>query len=137
MSWARKICPNKLSSKFIGLGKGETITYDGSNLYGHWRRHGKITMSEEAIKRRRRRAVEAAARILEKGGYQISRLRHPVYDLSAERFRDIRKIKICLDKVMASEIRAIQNTNGDAIFSREVWIYRTSPGKGAFSIKFI
>jgi len=94
-------------------------------------------MSDEAVKRRRRRAIQAAALLLERSGYNVLKLQHPIYDLTADRFKDIRKIKVCLDKASASEIKKIEQSNGDAVYSREIWIYKTSPGKGAFSIKII
>jgi len=95
-------------------------------------------MSDEAVKRRLRRAIQAAALLLERSGYTVSISRHPIYDLTADRYKkDIRKIKVCLDKMSASEIRKIEQSNGDAIYSREIWVYRASRGKSAFDIKII
>ena len=94
-------------------------------------------MSDEAVERRHRRAIRVATNLLERIGYNVLRLRNSTYDLTADQGKNIKKIRVCLDKALPSVIKEIEQSNGDAVYSREVWVYKTSPGKGTFEIKII
>lgn len=91
-------------------------------------------MSEEAIKKRMRRAMRAAMDCLDNppGSWDITVLDNHVFHLQAERPREIRKIRIVVDKITAQDVELVKQKELAEICTKEIWC-RSSDG--TFSIK--
>ena len=93
-------------------------------------------MAEEAIKKRQRRATRAAMECLDTppGSWDLTILDNHVFHLQAERPREIRKIRIVLDRVTTHDVELVKGRELAEICTKEIWC-RSSDGK--FSVKKI
>jgi len=93
-------------------------------------------MAEEAIKKRTRRAIRAAMEDLDNppGSWDLTILDNHVFHLEAVRPREIRKIRIVLDKITAQDEQLVRQRDLPDICTKEIWC-RSSDGK--FSVKKI
>jgi len=91
-------------------------------------------MAEEAIKKRTRRAVRAAMEDLDNppGSWDLTILDNHVFHLEAVRPREIRKIRIVLDKISAHDIEVVSRRELPEICTKEIWCRSKD---GTFSIK--
>lgn len=93
-------------------------------------------MPEEAIKKRTRRAIRAAMECLDNppGSWDLTILDNHVFHLQAARPREIRMIRIVLDKIFSHDIELVSRRELPEICTKEIWC-RSSDGK--FSVKKI
>jgi hypothetical protein len=93
-------------------------------------------MAEEAIKKRTRRAIRAAMECLDNppGSWDLTILDNHVFHLEAARQREIRKIRIVLDRISARDVELVSRRELPEICTKEIWCRSIS---GGFSIKKI
>jgi len=93
-------------------------------------------MAEEAIKKRYKRAVRAAMDCLDNppGSWDLTILENHVFHLEAARTREIRKIRIVLDRITAHDIKLVKERELPEICTKEIWCRSIN---GRFSIKKI
>jgi len=93
-------------------------------------------MPEEAIKKRTRRAIRAAMEDLNNppGSWDLTILDNHVFHLEAVRPREIRKIRIVLDKITARDVELVKERELPEVCTKEIWCRSVS---GGFSIKKI
>jgi len=93
-------------------------------------------MAEEAKKKRIRRAIRAAMERLNNppGSWDITILDNHVFHLEAVRLREIRKIRIVLDKITPQDEQLVEQRELPDICTKEIWC-RSSDGR--FSVKKI
>jgi hypothetical protein len=86
-------------------------------------------MSEAAIKKRLRRAVEAAAEILDypKGSYGIIMLDGKTFNIEAISRMEIRKIRIVLDEIKKNDEELVKKFPLPGNCTKEIWC-RSSEG---------
>jgi len=88
-------------------------------------------MSEEAIKQRLYRAVNSAINLLDKpqGSYKIIRLDGNPFHIEAMREKEIRKIRVVLDQIMADDMNMVINYDKiPDIITREIWCKKFRQG---------
>jgi hypothetical protein len=80
-------------------------------------------MSEAAVKQRFNRAVRSAMRCIDqpKGSYSLVLLNNGPFHFEAVREREIRKIRIVLDKITAQDERAVRDIKLPGICTKEIW----------------
>lgn len=80
-------------------------------------------MSEAAVKQRFSRAVRSAMRCVDqpKGSYALVLLNNGPFHFEAVREREIRKIRIVLDKITAQDERAVRDIRLPGICTKEIW----------------
>jgi hypothetical protein len=80
-------------------------------------------LSEEGIKQRLNRAIKSAIRCLDnpKGSYQIILLNNGPFHIEAIREKEIRKIRVVLDKIGTADEKIIQEFKLPLICTKEIW----------------
>jgi hypothetical protein len=80
-------------------------------------------MSEAAVKQRFNRAVRSAMRCIDqpKGSYTLVLLTNGPFHFEAVREREIRKVRIVLDKISAQDERAVRDIRLPGICTKEIW----------------
>lgn len=80
-------------------------------------------MSDFAVKKRLKRAIEAAKEILENPilGCTVICLNNHVFHLEAIREKEIRKIRITFDEITDEDIRIVKEIKLPEICTKEIW----------------
>ncbi len=80
-------------------------------------------MAEEAIKQRLNRAIKAAARCLDQptGSYQVILLNNGPFHIEAIREKEIRKIRVVLEKISSTDEKIIREVKLPGICTKEIW----------------
>ena len=92
-------------------------------------------MGEETIKRRMRRAKERASEILENTGYKIIPSDNSVFCILGVRQKEIRMIRVVVDKITDQDIKEISAFCPPGICTKEIWC--KMPHKIGFVMKEI
>ena len=80
-------------------------------------------MSEAAVKQRFNRAVRSAMRCIDqpKGSYTLGLLNNGPFHFEAVREREIRKVRIVLDRITPQDERVVRDIRLPGICTREIW----------------
>lgn len=79
-------------------------------------------MGDEAIKQRLNRAIKSAIKILEPGNYEIILLNNHVFHIEAIRKKEIRKIRIAIDKITYEDEKLVNEFSLPDICTKEIWL---------------
>jgi hypothetical protein len=80
-------------------------------------------MPDEPIKARIARAIECAGKSLATE-WKITFLKNHAFHLEALRKKEVRRIRIVLDKMTAEDEQIVRNEDLPEIFTKEIWIKR-------------
>ena len=78
-------------------------------------------MGEETVKRRIRRAKERASGVLIKTGYKIVPSDNSEFCILAIRKKEIRMIRVVIDKITDHDINLIKTFEPPGICTKEIW----------------
>ena len=78
-------------------------------------------MSEEAIKQRKNKAIKRAAESLKDVDYDVILIPNNVFNIHAEREKEIRKIRIVLDEVSDGDLKIVREKIVAEICKKEIW----------------
>ena len=80
-------------------------------------------MSDFAIKQRLNRAIKSAIKLLDQppGSYEIILLNNHVFHIEAIRKKEIRKIRVVLDKITEEDIKKVKRFSLPEICTKEIW----------------
>lgn len=96
----------------------------------------KEDMSEEAVKKRIKRAIEAATKCLKypPGRCEVIQLSNYVFHIEAIRKKEICKIRIVLDEITKRDEDLVRNFELPENCTREIWCRKIN---GSFEVKEI
>ena len=92
-------------------------------------------MAKGAYKQRFYRAKKRVARILEQSGYTVMLLENHIFQIEAIRDKEIRKIRIILDKINEKDLEEVRNYELPLICTKEIWL--RMQGEKKFIVKSI
>ena len=80
-------------------------------------------MSDFAIKQRLNRAIKSAIKLLDQppGSYEIILLNNHVFHIEAIRKKEIRKIRVVLDKITEEDEKMVREFSLPEICTKEIW----------------
>ena len=89
----------------------------------------------QAIKQRFYRAKRRIAGILEQSGYTVMFLENRIFHVEAIRDKEVRKIRVVLDKIREKDIEEVRDYELPLIYTKEIWLKIS--GEKKFHVKSI